>query len=113
MLVFTDLLGIPYGQTFTFLMDAIRQENGLFSFGDMDSELENYTISDQYFSLINFSPPDENLEHLICLAATVDPSVKYIIVSPVNCDSNISNSYVCNSAFANEFSGKVKLGDLG
>jgi hypothetical protein len=85
-------------------MDANRKEDGLFQFVDTQNSqnIKYIPISEQYFSLLKFSAPDETLDPLECLAATVAPNLKYMKIFPISCNSEISTAYVCITDFSQE-----------
>jgi len=81
---------------FIFFLDANRDINGIFNLYNRGSY--HLMISDQYFSLLKFVEPDEDLD-LNCLVGHLNSSSSYIAVYPVDCKSRVANSYICRMPY--------------
>ena len=78
----------------TIFTEAKRaKETGIFGFPYFPTRYKNQITDDQY-SLLKFSKPDDNFS-LKCLAANVTSTSKYISVFPVDCNSKIADSIIC------------------
>jgi hypothetical protein len=84
-----------------------RNKDGIFQRSGFDDSI----VVDSYFSLLKFEKPDDDL-NLNCLAGRFPPSMQYIIVFPVDCETRMADAYFCSMVYlecAKIFSRKENL----
>ncbi len=80
-------------QNITFIIDMVRNQNGFFRKNYLSSR--TIELTESYFSLLKFdSSSDEDFSKL-CLAATLNPSSRYLTVFPIDCYQKSVKTYVC------------------
>ena len=90
--LFLGYLSHPGVTNITVFTAAKRNKVSLFDFPNT----RNYGLSDSTYSLLKFHQPDDDLS-LDCLAANISTTLKYILVFPVKCNSNIADYFQCFS----------------
>ena len=74
-------------------MDARRNTSGELQF--QGQNLVITPLTDQYFSLLKLKQDRDTNFSLGCLVATFDTNSKYILLTPVDCESKSAWNYLC------------------